>query len=98
MTNTHQPPSSNAPNTISLNCDQVVGHADHWSCFTNNIPDDVPNWLQSHIDTATMPTPLKTTNATSSHILLSGNQPIHVNQVIEIDSNRSPKRLINAFP
>ena len=98
MTNTHQPPSSNAPSTISLNCDQVVGHADHWSCFTNNIPDDVPNWLQSHIDTATMPTPLKTTNATSSHILLSGNQPIHVNQVIEIDSNRSPKRLINAFP
>ena len=41
---------------------------------------------------------LKTTNATPSHILLSGNQPIHVNQVIEIDSNRSPKRLINAFP
>ncbi|QCR84630.1 hypothetical protein FEF33_01070 [Moraxella osloensis] len=98
MTNTHQPSSSNAPNTISLNCDQVVGHADHWSCFTNNIPDDVPNWLQSHIDTATMPTPLKATNATPSHILLSGNQPIHVNQVIEIDSNRSPKRLINAFP
>ncbi|MFO1384376.1 MAG: hypothetical protein U1E91_05790 [Moraxella sp.] len=41
--------------------------------------------------------PLKTTNATASHILLSGNQPIHINQVIEIDSNRSPKRLINAF-
>ena len=98
MTNTHQPSSLNAPNTITLNCEQAVGHADHWSCFTKDISNDVPNWLQSHIDTATMPTPLKGSSSVLTHILLSGNQPIHVNQVIEIDSNRSPKRLINAFP
>lgn len=98
MTNTSQLTASNTPNTITLNCEQAVGHADHWSCFTHDIATDVPNWLQSHIDTATIPTPLQSSNSTTSHILLSGNQPIHLNQVIQIDDKRAPKRFINAFP
>lgn len=90
---------NHAPDTISLNCDQAVGHADHWSCFTQNIVEEVPNWLQSHIDHATVPKPLKSDNSQRlPHILLSGNQPIHLNQIIAVDDNGKPTRFINAYP
>ena len=87
-----------SPDTIPLNCDQAVGHADHWSCFTQNIAVDVPNWLQSHIDEATIPTPLGRRDNAPTHILLSGNQPIHLNQIIALDENRKPQRFLNAYP
>ncbi|MFW2177838.1 MULTISPECIES: hypothetical protein [unclassified Moraxella] len=88
--------ASNAPDCISLNCEQAVGHADHWSCFTQDIANDVPNWLQSHIDTATLPKPLA--DSPSEHLLLSGNQPIHLNQIVKLGDNGKPERFINAFP
>lgn len=92
--------SLRSPDTIALNCDQSVGHADHWSCFTQDIPNDVPQWLQSHIDQATMPAPLIQTHSTNlpSHMLLSGNQPIHLNQVIKVDDKGKPQRFVNAYP
>ncbi len=89
---------NHAPETISLNCDQAVGHADHWSCFSQNIAQDVPNWLQAHIDHATVPKPLKPTHPSPSHILLSGNQPIHIKQIIAVDEGGKPTRFINAYP
>ena len=98
MTATPTAVSTGTPHTISLNCDQAVGHADHWSCFTNDISNDVPNWLQSHIDTATMPAAITTHSDPLSPILLSSNLPIHLNQIIEVNANRQPKRFINAFP
>lgn len=88
----------NAPDSIALNCDQAVGHADHWACFTEQIHQDVPTWLQSHIDAATLPKPLAPQDS-PRHLLLSGNQPIHFNQIIELDTaTQKPKRFINAFP
>lgn len=89
---------SHAPDIISLNCDQAVGHADHWSCFSHNIAQDVPNWLQTHIDHATVPKPLKPHTAPQSHILLSSNQPIHLKQIIAVDDQGKPTRFINAYP
>lgn len=87
---------ANRPDTISLNCEQSVGHADHWSCFTDSIPTDVPFWIQQHIETATLPKPL--VENTNHHLLLSENQPIHINQILELDNAGKPKRFINAFP
>lgn len=99
MTTPMPPAHPNAPDSIALNCEQAVGHADHWACFTEAIHQDVPNWLQSHIDTATLPKPLVAADRPSQHILLTGNQPIHLNQIIELDSQTNkPKRFVNAFP
>lgn len=96
----HIPSQSKAPDTISLNCDQAVGHADHWSCFSQNIAQDVPNWLQSHIDHATVPKPLKpqAKDQPQPHILLSGNQPIHLKQIIAVNEEGKPTRFVNAYP
>lgn len=101
---THSQPTAHTPDTIALNCEQAVGHADHWSCFTQAIAEDVPKWLQAHIDHAVMPTPLINGNSPRTHadtpasILLSGNQPIHLNQIIALDSQGKPTRFINAYP
>ncbi|ELA08092.1 hypothetical protein MOMA_06011 [Moraxella macacae 0408225] len=88
---------TNSPDIISLNCEQAVGHADHWACFTNNISQDIPKWLAEHIDSATLPTPLKA-DVQKPCMLLSGNQAIHLNQVIEIDEQGRPLRFVNAYP
>lgn len=88
------------PEIIHLSKDQVVGHADHWASLTNNIPQDVPNWLQKHIDTASMPTPLldNTDSTPATSILLSGNETVHINQIIALDENGKPKTFLNAYP
>lgn len=89
----------NRPEIIALSKDQVVGHADHWATLTNNIPEDVPNWLQQHIETATMPQPLTEDENFGKHmILLSGNEAVHINQVIAVDDNGKPKTFLNAYP
>lgn len=87
---------TNSPDIISLNCEQAVGHADHWACFTNQISQDVPTWLAEHIDNATLPTPLQAHK--QSCMLLSGNQPIHLNQIINVDEQGKPIRFVNAYP
>ncbi len=87
------------PDTISLNQQQSVGHADHWACLTDNIPNDVPQWLQQHIDMATIPHGL--TNDQPSFLntlLLSGNLDIHINQVVTLTDAGKPKSFVNAFP
>lgn len=90
---------ANRPEVITLSTDQVVGHADHWATLTNNIPEDVPNWLQKHIDTATIPTSLIADETTNKQtILLSGNEPVHINQIIAVDDNGTPKTFLNAYP
>lgn len=96
------------PEIIQLSKDQVVGHADHWASLTSNIPETVPNWLQKHIDTATLPTPLsmpQKANTTDNNIgfgkntiLLSGNEAVHINQVIGVDGEGKPKTFLNAYP
>lgn len=94
-----QPTQANQPDIIELNKDQVVGHADHWATLTQHIVDDVPNWLQKHIDTATLPTPLVDDVNYSKHtILLSGNEAVHINQIIAVDMAGKPKTFLNAYP
>lgn len=86
------------PDIIPLNCDQAVGHADHWACFSQNIAQDVPNWLQTHLNHATVPKPLKQNHSQPSHILLSANLPIHLKQIIDVDNTGKPTRFVNAYP
>lgn len=88
------------PEIINLSKDQVVGHADHWANLTHNIPEDVPNWLQQHIETATIPTPLVQNQADTStnNLLLSGNEAVHINQIIALDDAGKPKTFLNAYP
>ena len=38
------------PITITLTDEQTAGHGDHWRILTENIEQDVPNWLQNSID------------------------------------------------
>lgn len=90
--------ASSKPDTLPLNCDQAVGHADHWACFSQNIAHDVPNWLQSHLDHASVPKPLKPRTSELTHILLSANLPIHLKQIIEVDTAGKPTRFVNAYP
>lgn len=85
------------PNTIFLNCEQAVGHADHWSCFTKNISKDVPKWIDEHIDTAVLPIALSE-KKDNSYLLLTGTQAIQLNQVLMVDEQGKPKRFINAYP
>lgn len=101
MTTTPHP--AQRPEVIPLSGEQVVGHADHWACFTQNIANDVPNWLSQHIDKASIATGLDKTDTviemvTSAFLLLTGNEPIHINQVLSLDENNKPKAFANAFP
>lgn len=89
---------SQQPDIIDLTPEQIVGHADHWRCFTHNISDDVPNWLREHIDTCAMPKALAESSAPRTHLLLTGNTPIHLNQLIELDDQQKPTRFMNAYP
>lgn len=101
MTTTSNP--AQRPEVIPLSGEQVVGHADHWACFTQNIAQDVPNWLSKHIDKASLATGLDKTDtvtdeSTLPFLLLTGNEAIHINQVLSLDENNKPKAFANAFP
>lgn len=65
-----------------------------------NISAQVSDWLQAMIDTATLPLGLNTqapNPKTSPYLLISGNQPVHVNQILKLN-NGKPTDLVNAFP
>lgn len=90
--------SSQQPDIVNLTPEQIVGHADHWRCFTQNISEDVPRWLGEHIDTCALPKALQENTSPKTHLLLTGNAPIHLNQLIALDDKQKPTRFINAYP
>ncbi len=87
------------PTKVTLSDEQTAGHADHWRILTDNMSEDVPQWLQQMIEQAAMPKGLNTNvNAKNdSCLLLSENQPCHINQVLAM-SHGKPERFINAYP
>lgn len=87
------------PTTITLSDEQTAGHGDHWRILTDNIEQDVPNWLQSSIDDATIAAGLNPALSKESldHLLLSCNEMCHINQVLAM-KNGKPQNFINAFP
>lgn len=90
----HQPTT---PIKIDLPCDKNASHGDHWAILTDNIEQDVPNWLQKMIDTASLPTGLAP-NLSHNHRLLIGNDsPCHIKQILSMTDGK-PTAFINAFP
>lgn len=114
MTMQHQNSTQNnkRPSKISLKDEYHVGHAQHWDILTNaqstdakstdaeNRSAQVSNWLQSMLETATLPQGLRTqppNPKTSPYLLVSGNQTLHINQILKLNDGK-PTDLINAFP
>lgn len=87
------------PSTVSLTEEQTAGHGDHWRILTDNVAEDVPNWLRNSIDDATIATGLHPSldKDTISNLLLSCNEMCHINQVLAME-NGKPKNFINAYP
>lgn len=87
------------PITITLTDEQSAGHGDHWRILTDNIENDVPNWLQNSIDDATIGAGLNPalTKDSLPHLLLSCNEMCHINQVLAMKDGK-PQNFINAFP
>ncbi len=87
-----------APTKITLTDAQTAGHADHWRILTDDMSQDVPEWLQQMITKATMPKGLNdNVTAQDSCLLLSEDQPCHINQVLAMSEGK-PERFINAYP
>ncbi|WP_201585502.1 hypothetical protein [Psychrobacter jeotgali] len=87
-----------SPTKLTLSDEQTAGHADHWRILTDDISNDVPEWLQQMITQASMPKGLNgNVSAKDSCLLLSENQPCHINQVLAMN-NGKPERFINAYP
>src|SRR5699024_6766954 len=87
------------PVIITLTDEQTAGHGDHWRILTDNIENDVPNWLQNSIDDATIGAGLNPalTKDSLPHLLLSCNEMYHINQVLAMKDGK-PQNFINAFP
>ncbi len=98
MTTNYQYKNLQAPIKITLTDDQTAGHADHWRILTDDMSQEVPEWLQQMIEQATMPKGLNDdVSAKDSCLLLSEDQPCHINQVLAMKDGK-PARFINAYP
>lgn len=85
------------PQKIDLPCDKNAGHGDHWAILTNNITDDVPAWLQAMLEVATLPVGLTAGRTDHKTLLLGGNTPCHIKQILAMTDGK-PTAFINAYP
>lgn len=90
---THETP----PVKIDLPCDKNASHGDHWAILTDNIAEDVPNWLQAMLDKATLPTGIGQNSAANAKLLLGMNDTCHIKQILSMADGK-PQAFINAFP
>ncbi|WP_201527540.1 MULTISPECIES: hypothetical protein [Psychrobacter] len=98
MTINYQYKNVQAPTKVILTDEQTAGHADHWRILTDDMSHDVPQWLQQMIEQAAMPKGLNSNvSAKDSCLLLSENQPCHINQVLAMKDGK-PECFVNAYP
>ncbi|WP_350559151.1 hypothetical protein [Psychrobacter sp. CAL346-MNA-CIBAN-0220] len=98
MTINYQYKNIQSPTKITLTDEQTAGHADHWRILTDDMSHDVPHWLQQMIEHAALPKGLNTNaSAKDSCLLLSEDQPCHINQVLAMKEGK-PERFVNAYP
>ncbi len=98
MTINYQYKNVQSPTKINLTDAQTAGHADHWRILTDDMSHDVPQWLQQMIEQAAMPKGLNTNvSARDNRLLLSEDQPCHINQVLAMKEGK-PECFINAYP
>lgn len=87
-----------SPTKVTLTNEQTAGHADHWRILTDDMSHDVPQWLQQMIAKAAMPKGLNANvSSKDNRILLSEDQPCHINQVLAMKDGK-PECFINAYP
>lgn len=92
-TYTHEIP----PAKIDLPTDKNASHGDHWAILTDDIGEDVPNWLQQMLDKATLPSGLTQGSSASNKLLLGMNDACHIKQILAMKDGK-PEAFINAFP
>ncbi len=98
MTINYQYKNVQSPTKITLTDEQTAGHADHWRILTDDMSRDVPEWLQQMIEQAAMPKGLNNNvSAQDTCLLLSEDQPCHINQVLAMKDGK-PECFINAYP
>lgn len=98
MTINYQYKNVQSPTKITLTDEQTAGHADHWRILTDDMSRDVPEWLQQMIEQAAMPKGLNNNvSAQDNCLLLSEDQPCHINQVLAMKDGK-PECFINAYP
>lgn len=98
MTINYQYKNVQTPTKVTLSDEQTAGHGDHWRILTDDLSRDVPEWLQLMIEKATMPKGLNgNASAEDKCLLLSENQPCHINQVLAMRDGK-PECFINAYP
>lgn len=98
MTINYQYKNVQSPTKITLSDEKTAGHADHWRILTDDMSHDVPQWLQQMIEHAALPKGLNgNASAKDSCLLLSEDQPCHINQVLAMKDGK-PERFINAYP
>lgn len=98
MTINYQYKNVQPPTKVALTDEQTAGHADHWRILTDDMSEDVPNWLSQMIEQAVMPKGLNSqVSAYENRLLLSENAPCHINQVLAMKDGK-PERFINAYP
>lgn len=85
------------PAKVDLPCEKNAGHADHWAILTDNISQDVPQWLQAMLDRATVPGGLAPSRSDDSKLLLGMNDTCHIKQILSMKDGK-PQAFINAFP
>ena len=98
MTINYQYKNVQSPIKVTLTDEQTAGHADHWRILTDDMSHDVPEWLQQMIEKAAMPKGLNpNVSANDNCLLLSEDQPCHINQVLAMKDGK-PECFINAYP
>lgn len=85
------------PAKVDLPCDKNAGHGDHWAILTQDISTDVPNWLQSMLNHASLPVGLTQSRPSDNKLLIANDTPCHIKQILSLE-NGTPKAFINAFP
>ncbi|MFL1732452.1 hypothetical protein [Moraxella oculi] len=85
------------PTKVDLPCDQNAGHGDHWAILTDNISEDVPNWLQAMLENPTLPSGLTQSRPSDKKLLLAHQSACHIKQILSLEDG-TPKAFINAFP
>lgn len=93
----YQQPTPNLLQKMDLPCEQNAGHGDHWAILTDNISQDVPNWLQKMLENASLPVGLAPNMASNARLLLGQNQTCHIKQILSMVDGK-PTAFINAFP
>lgn len=90
-----------APETLTIGCEIMGGHGQHWGILSDEPNRDLPLWLQRAVDDAVLPQGLHTTD---THLpkqlwLIQGPQgAVHITQIIDIDDHEHPLGLRNTYP